>query len=64
MKKYNQLNEIPISEIEAFINATVIEDKISASYQRSLVGNHKKNIRANRKSKDRIKLPLPESENK
>ncbi len=42
MDKYHTLNEIPISEIEAFINAKVFKDNISASYQRSLVGAIKK----------------------
>lgn len=42
MSKYHTLTEIPTSEIEAFINAKVFNDKISASYQRSLVGSIKK----------------------
>ncbi|MBA5791735.1 tyrosine-type recombinase/integrase [Flavobacterium sp. xlx-214] len=42
MKKYNTLNDIPITEIELFINNKVLQDKISASYQRSLVGAIKK----------------------
>lgn len=42
MKKYNNLDEIPISEIEGFINMKVLQDNISASYQRSLVGAIKK----------------------
>ncbi len=40
MSKYHTLNEIPISEIEAFINEKVFQDNISASYQRSLVGGN------------------------
>ena len=42
MEKYNSLDEIPISEIELFINRKVIQENISASYQRSLVGAIKK----------------------
>ena len=42
MEKYNRLDEIPISEIELFINRKVIQENISASYQRSLVGAIKK----------------------
>lgn len=42
MKKYKTLKDIPIPEIEAFINIKVLKDKISASYQRSLVGAIKK----------------------
>ena len=42
MEKYNRLDEIPISEIELFINRKVIQENISASYQRSLVGSIKK----------------------
>ena len=42
MEKYNRLDEIPISEIELFINTKVIQENISASYQRSLVGAIKK----------------------
>ena len=42
MEKYNDLNEIPIHEIEKFINLKVIHENISASYQRSLVGSIKK----------------------
>lgn len=42
MNQYRTLDEIPISEIEAFINAKVFQDNISASYQRSLVGAIKK----------------------
>jgi site-specific recombinase XerD len=42
MNKYHTLNEIPIAEIEAFINEKVFQDNISASYQRSLVGAIKK----------------------
>lgn len=38
MNKYRTLNEIPIAEIEGFINEKVFQDNISASYQRSLVG--------------------------
>lgn len=38
MNKYRTLNEIPIAEIEGFINEKVVQDNISASYQRSLVG--------------------------
>lgn len=37
MKKYNSLDEIPIIEIEQFINTKVLQENISASYQRSLV---------------------------
>lgn len=37
IEKYNRLNEIPISEIELFINTKVIQENISVSYQRSLV---------------------------
>lgn len=42
MNKYRTLNEIPIAEIEGFINEKVFQDNISASYQRSLVGAIKK----------------------
>jgi site-specific recombinase XerD len=42
MEKYNDLDSIPISEIEQFINDKVVKDNISASYQRSLVGSIKK----------------------
>lgn len=42
MEKYNRLDEIPISEIELFINTKVIQENISVSYQRSLVGAIKK----------------------
>lgn len=42
MEKYDDLNEIPIHEIEKFINLKVIHENISASYQRSLVGSIKK----------------------
>ncbi len=42
MMQYSNLNQIPISEIEAFINKKVLTDQISASYQRSLVGAIKK----------------------
>ena len=42
MSKYRTLNEIPIAEIEGFINEKVFQDNISASYQRSLVGAIKK----------------------
>ncbi len=42
IEKYNRLDEIPISEIELFINRKVIQENISASYQRSLVGAIKK----------------------
>ncbi len=42
MTKYHTLNEIPIAEIETFINEKVFQDNISASYQRSLVGAIKK----------------------
>ena len=42
MEKYNRLDEIPISEIELFIYRKVIQENISASYQRSLVGAIKK----------------------
>lgn len=44
MSKYRTLNEIPVSEIESFINAKVFQDKISASYQRSLGGAIKKQM--------------------
>lgn len=42
MEKYNRLDEIPISEIELFINTKVTQENISVSYQRSLVGAIKK----------------------
>ncbi|MFV0219730.1 site-specific integrase [Empedobacter falsenii] len=42
MEKYNRLDEIPISEIELFINTKVTQENISVSYQRSLVGSIKK----------------------
>ena len=42
MKNHQTLVDIPISEIEAFINTKVDHDKISASYQHSLVGAIKK----------------------
>lgn len=42
MDQYNRLDEIPISEIELFINTKVIHENISVSYQRSLVGAIKK----------------------
>lgn len=42
MNKYHTLNEIPLAEIEAFINEKVLKDNISASYQSSLVGAIKK----------------------
>ena len=42
MNEYPTLDRVPIAEIEAFINTKVIQDKISASYQRSLVGAIKK----------------------
>jgi len=42
MNKYHILHEIPLAEIEAFINEKVLQDNISASYQRSLVGAIKK----------------------
>lgn len=42
MENYNSLDEIPISEIELFINTKVIQENISASYQHSLVGVIKK----------------------
>lgn len=42
MQGYKKLSLIPISSIEAFLNKKVIDDKISSSYQRSLVGAIKK----------------------
>ena len=42
MEKYNRLDEIPISEIELFINTKVTQENISVSYKRSLVGAIKK----------------------
>ncbi len=42
MNQYDNLEEIPIVEIEAFINEKVSKDNISMSYQRSLVGTVKK----------------------
>lgn len=36
MKKYHTLNDIRISEIEAFINTIALQDQISTSYQRAL----------------------------
>src|SRR5690606_33215522 len=42
MKEYSTLDEIPIMEIEQFINTKVLQENISASYQRSLVGAIKK----------------------
>lgn len=39
---YEQLEQISISEIELFINKKVVEDKISVSYQKNLVGAIKK----------------------
>lgn len=42
MSDYTSLKKIPVSEIEGFINRMVKDNKISASYQRSLVGAIKK----------------------
>lgn len=42
MQKYDKLAQIPIGEIESFINLKVKNENISASYQRSLVGAIKK----------------------
>src|SRR5690606_17729279 len=42
MSEYDNLKEIPVSEIEGFINRMVTDNKISVSYQRSLVGAIKK----------------------
>src|SRR5690606_30433922 len=42
MSEYPSLKEIPVSEIEGFINRMVTDNKISVSYQRSLVGAIKK----------------------
>lgn len=42
MSKYHSLNDIPIAEIEDFINEKVFQNNISTSYQRSLVGSIKK----------------------
>jgi len=42
MSDYTRLKKIPVSEIEGFINRMVTDNKISVSYQRSLVGAIKK----------------------
>ena len=42
MSDYASLKEIPVSEIGGFINRMVTDNKISVSYQRSLVGAIKK----------------------
>lgn len=42
MSDYTSLKKIPVSEIEGFINRMVTDNKISVSYQRSLVGAIKK----------------------
>ena len=42
MSHYTRLKDIPFSEIEGFINCMVTDNKISVSYQRSLVGAIKK----------------------
>src|SRR5690606_18896411 len=38
MSSFTRLKDIPLSEIEGFINRMVTDNKISVSYQRSLVG--------------------------
>lgn len=42
VSKYPSLEEIPLSDIEAFINEKVQNGKISVSYQKGLVGAIKK----------------------
>lgn len=42
MQRYDKLAMVPVKEIESFINSKVLNDHISASYQRSLVGAIKK----------------------
>ena len=42
MSDYSSLKKIPVLEIEGFINRMVTDNKISVSYQRSLVGAIKK----------------------
>lgn len=42
MNKYHTLHEIPLAEIETFINEKVLQDNIRASHQHSLVGAIKK----------------------
>ncbi|WP_165438731.1 hypothetical protein [Albibacterium indicum] len=42
MSDHTSLKRIPVSEIEEFINRMVRDNKISVSYQRSLVGAIKK----------------------
>ena len=42
MSSFTNLKDIPVSEVEGFINRMVTDNKISVSYQRSLVGAIKK----------------------
>lgn len=42
MKEYSTIDEIFIIEIEQTINTKLLQENISASYQRSLVGTIKK----------------------
>lgn len=42
MSAFNTLAEVPISEIELFINQKVRAENISVSYQKGLVGTMKK----------------------
>lgn len=59
MSGYTNLKKIPVPEIEGFINRVVTDDKISASYQRSLVGAIKKLYELNLDEKVKLDCLYP-----
>ena len=59
MSGYTNLKKIPVSEIEGFINRMVTDNKISASYQRSLVGAIKKLYELNLDEKVKLDYLYP-----